>query len=267
MTTAKPLAKYPMLPYRHGGEIDYASLEFDPDISDRPDDSMEQTLELEEIVNLLRARFTDFNRRSDVYIGRETKVCYNPRNLNFRVEPDAYVAFGVDARAIPPRRLYLPWEVGKPPDWVLEIASESTGRNDVDSKPGIYAQVGVPEFWRFDPSGGDYHGEPLSGWRLVNGVYQRIPPTTEPDGILKAYSEVLQLSLAWDEGWPRFYDPAVGTYLDNWRQEREAHEAALRTEREARAADQERIRQLEEELRRLRGERPHHNPPPEGEGA
>ena len=268
MTTAKPLAKYPMLPYRYGGEIDYASLEFDPDISDRPDDSMEQTLELEEIVNLLRARFTDFNRRPDVYIGRETKVCYNPRNLNFRVEPDAYVAFGVDARAIPPRRLYLPWEVGKPPDWVLEIASESTGRNDVDLKPSIYAQVGVLEFWRFDPSGGNYHGEPLSGWRLANGVYQQIPSTTEPDGILKAYSEVLQLSLAWDEGWPRFYDPAAGTYLDNWRQEREAHEAALRVERDALQAEREarttaeaqlesaraRKLQLEEELRRLREE-------------
>ena len=200
MTTAKPLAKFPMLPYRNGGAIDYASLDFDPDISDRPDDSMEQCLELEEIVNLLRVRFTDFNRRPDVYVGRETKVCYNPRNLNVRVEPDAYVAFGVDARAIPPRRLYLPWEVGKPPDWVLEIASESTVRVDVDLKPGIYAQVGVPEFWRFDPSGGGYHGEPLSGWRLVQGIYRRIPATTEPDGILKAYSEVLEFSLAWDEG-------------------------------------------------------------------
>ena len=65
----------------------------------------------------------------------------------------------------------------------------------------------------------------------------------------------MELSLAWDEGWPRFYDPATGSYLENWRQDREA----LRAEREARAAaeasqksDQERIRQLEEELRRLR---------------
>ena len=103
---------------------------------------------------------------------------------------------------------------------------------------------------------------------MVNGVYQQIPSTTEPDGILKAYSEVLQLSLAWDEGWPRFYDPAAGTYLDNWRQEREAHEAALRVERDALQAEREarttaeaqlesaraRKLQLEEELRRLREE-------------
>ena len=64
------------------------------------------------------------------------------------------MAFGVDAKAIRPRKLYLPWEVGKPPDWVLEIASESTRRQDVNRKPTIYAQVGVPEYWRFDPTEG-----------------------------------------------------------------------------------------------------------------
>ena len=265
MASLKVADKYKMLPYRMGGPIDYAGLDFDPDISDRPDDSMEQCLELEEIVNLLRARFTDFNDRPDVYVGRETKVCYNPRNLNVRVEPDAYVAFGVDSRAIPPRRLYLPWEVGKPPDWVLEIASESTARNDVNSKPGIYAQVGVPEYWRFDPSGGNYHGEPLSGWRLAGGVYRRIESTTEPDGIIKAYSDILELSLAWDEGWPRFFDPAADAYLDNWRQERAALQAereVSQAERGARAvaeaeleAERARSRQLEEELRRLRCDR------------
>ena len=106
-----------------------------------------------------------------------------------------------------PRKLYLPWEVGKPPDWVLEIASDSTKREDVDRKPGIYALVGVPEYWRFDPTGGRYHGEPLYGGRLVDGGYQAIELTTEPDGILKGHSEILELSLAWDEGWPRFYGP------------------------------------------------------------
>ena len=135
-----------------------------------------------------------------------------------------YLAFGVDANAIRPRKLYLPWEVGKPPDWVLEIASESTGREDVDRKPSTYAR-GVPEYWRFDPTGGRYHGEPLSGLRLINGAYQSIELTTEPDGILKGYSPVLGLSLCWEEGWPRFFDPSTGTYLENWREERARVEA------------------------------------------
>jgi Uma2 family endonuclease len=239
-----------MLPYRKQGEIDYASLDFDPDVSEHPDDSMDQNDEMDEIMGLLRSRFTGFGSRPDVFLSRETNICYDPSNLNVRISPDIYLAFGVDAQAIRPRKLYLPWEAGKPPDWALEIASASTGRQDVNRKPAIYARIGVPEYWRFDPTGGDYHGEPLSGLGLVNGVYQSLELTTEPDGVLKGYSPVLELSLAWDEGWPRFYDPATGAYLENWRAEQ-----AARTEAEARAAEAEaEARRLREQLRRLQPE-------------
>ena len=40
-------------------------------------------------------------------------------------------------------------EVGKVPDWALEVASESTRRVDVVRKPPIYERIGVPELWRF----------------------------------------------------------------------------------------------------------------------
>ncbi len=127
-----------------------------------------------------------------------------------------YLAFGVDAAAIRPRKLYLPWEVGKPPDWVLEVASSSTGRVDTGRKRTIYARIGVPEYWRFDPTvEGAYHGARLAGERLVDGVYRPLPLTIEPDGILKGYSPVLGLSLCWDEGWTRLYDPATGSYLES----------------------------------------------------
>ena len=246
-----------MLPYRKGGQIDYASLEFAPDVWEWPPDHMEQSKEIAAIFALLNARFTEFHSRPDVFIDIGTNICYDPNNLNVRVAPDVYVAFGVDERAIRPRGIYLPWEVGKVPDWALEVASRSTRQVDLNRKPAIYAQIGVPEFWRFDATGGRYYGFQMKGLRLTGGRYQEIELTYEPDGILKGYSEKLELSLAWDEGWPRFYDPSTGTYLEDWRQDREALQAereALLVEREARAADQERIRQLEEELRRLRPE-------------
>ena len=63
--------------------------------------------------------------------------------------------------------------MGKPPDWVLEVASESTSRVDVNRKPGIYAQIGVPEYWRFDPTGGRYHGQPMAGERLVGTAFTK----------------------------------------------------------------------------------------------
>ena len=255
MALRKSADKYKMLPYRKGGPIDYDSLEFDPDVWEWPPDHMEQSKEIAAVFALLNARFTDFHLRHDVFVDIGTNICYDPRDLNVRVAPDVYVAFGVDELAIRPRRIYLPWEVGKVPDWALEIASHSTRRVDLVRKPLIYAQISVPEFWRFDPTGGRYYRFQLNGLKLVDGEYQPIELTTEPDGILKGYSEILELSLAWDDGWPRFYDPATGSYLENWRQDREALRAtqnALQAEQEARAAAKERIRQLEEELRRLR---------------
>ena len=255
--TTKP-AKYRMLPYRRGGDIDYAALAFDPEVAEVPEDHMEQNREIHEVVGLLVAHFADFHRRPEVFIDQDTNVCYDPRNLNVRVAPDVYVAFGVDAEAIRPRKLYLPWEVGKPPDWALEMASESTRRVDTQRKPGIYQQIGVPEFWRFDPTGGRYYGEPLNGLRLSSaGEYRPIELTSDPDGVLKGYSEILQLSLAWDEGWPRLYNPATGAYLENWRQERERLSAERDAEADARlAAEYQRdaaqgeIRRLREQLRR-----------------
>lgn len=276
MTTAA--STYAMLPYRRQGEIDYASLDFNAGEPVRKPDAMEQNLEQDEILGLLRAHLTGFNRRPDIFLDRDTNICYVPSNLNIRISPDIYVAFGVDARAIRPRRLYLPWEVGKPPDLAIEVASYSTGREDVNLKPGIYARIGVPEYWRFDPTGGRYHGHPLYGGLLSNGAYRAVDLTTEPDGILKGYSPALELSLAWDEGWPRFYDPATGTYLEGWRElwaaresnrealaaeraalqsERAAHaatQAAWQIERNARAAERARIRELEAELRRRQAE-------------
>ena len=127
--------------------------------------------------------------------------------------PDVYLAFGVDAEAIRQRKLYLPWEVGKPPDWVLEIGSSSTGPEDVGRKRDIYARIGVPEYWRFDPQDGAYHGAKLAGDRLVARRYEPIELTTAPDGILKGYSAVLRLSLCWDDNWPRLYDPGHGHLL------------------------------------------------------
>ncbi len=241
-------------PYRRKGTLDYVSLDYDPDKPVLKPDAMQQNLQLLAIFSLLQAHVTDFNRRPDVFLDANTIICYDPRNLNVRVSPDVYLAFGVDAQAIRPRKLYLPWEVGKPPDWVLEIASSSTGREDTGRKRHIYAQIGVPEYWRFDPTvEGEYHGARLAGERLVGGMYRPLPLTTAPDGILKGYSPVLGLSLCWDDGWPRLYDPVAGSYLESWQEvaaERDAAEARIAVEQAARQTAEARIRQLEAELRR-----------------
>ena len=236
-----------MLPYKRGGEIDYDSLDFYPDkaAAEKPD-VIEQRREQAEVFGLLNARFAGFGERPDVLVDFDTYICYDRRDLNVRICPDICLVFGVDAQAIRPRRLYLPWEAGKPPDWVLEIASPATGRGDVTRKPRVYARIGVPEYWRFDPSGGRYHGEPLYGGTLTGGEYQPVELTTGPDGSLKGYSPLLDLSLAWDEGWPRFFDPNTGPCLENWRQT----SARAESEAEARGEAEAEVSRLRERLRR-----------------
>ena len=128
---------------------------------------MEQEQPLQHLIGLLASRFTDFDQRPDTFLSSNTILCYDPDDLNVRVSPDVYLAFGVDAHAIRRRKLYLPWEVGKPPDWALEVASSSTGSEDVGRKRDLYARIGVPEYWRFDPQDGAYHGERLAGERLA----------------------------------------------------------------------------------------------------
>ena len=49
MTSPKTPSGAKMLPYRRQGEIDYASLEFDPNERELPPDHMEQSREIREI--------------------------------------------------------------------------------------------------------------------------------------------------------------------------------------------------------------------------
>lgn len=236
---------FEMLPYVKKGEIDYAALEYNPDEPEPMPEAMEQEPVVAEIIGIMHSRFTDFMSRPDVFLSSNTILCYDPTNLNVRRQLDIYLAFGVDQAVIRRRRIYLPWEAGKPPDLALEVGSESTGSEDTIVKHRVYATIGIGEYWRFDPTGGEHHGEPMSGWVLRDGAYHPVELTTEPDGILKGYSELMELYLCWDEGWPRFYDPATGTYLENWRQERAAHEAELAAHEAERAvllAENERLR-------------------------
>ena len=72
----------------------------------------------------------------------------------------------------------MTWIAGKPPDFALEIASKTTGQRDMVVKRRDYARIGIREYWRFDPTGGEFHDAPLGGDRLVDGGYVPIETTT-----------------------------------------------------------------------------------------
>ena len=169
--------------------------------------------------------------------------------------PDLLVAFNVDPAAYYRSNAYFISEQGKPPDFVLEIASRSTGRIDTVVKRDHYAALGILEYWRFDETG-EFHGARLAADQLIGGRYEALPIWELPDGVLQGYSEILNLNLRWHRGRLEWHDPDTGLHIATLEDERSARiQAEVRADSaETRAESAEtRIHELEEELRRLRG--------------
>ncbi len=172
-----------------------------------------------------------------------------------RRSPDLLVAFGVDPDLYYQSNGYIISEQGKPPDFVLEVASASTATEDLGPKRDDYAAFGIPEYWRFDETG-EWYGDRLAGERLVDGVYEPIRIEQIAGGILQGRSDMLGLDIRWHDGRLEWFDPQTGRHIMTLDDERARAdgERAARIQAETRAADAEaRARELEEELQRLRG--------------
>ena len=163
--------------------------------------------------------------------------------------PDLFVAFDADPAGYLARNGYVISEQGKPPDFVLEIASRSTGRRDTVDKRISYAALGIQEYWRFDETG-QFHGTRLAGDSLVNGQYEPLPIEALTDGSLQGYSTILNLNLRWTEGQLGWYDPNTGRHIATLESERQA----LADERQARIQAEAELQELQNQLRQLRGE-------------
>lgn len=234
-----------------------------PDVEPLPDppkeNKMEQFKSIYLFASVLSARFAG---RSDVLISGEGYLCRARSDLNPLFVPDCMFVDGLeDPQRIVVTNGYVIDEVGKPPDLVFEAASKSTGRRDLTVKREGYALFGVTEYWRFDPSGGKYHGVALAGDRLVDGKYEPIEIHEQPDGLLWGYSAVLDLHVCSDDKELRFRDPATMEFLrDNTEAQMELDEtqaeliesrSALDLERERRLSAEAEAERLREQLRRL----------------
>ena len=213
-----------------------------------------QLIPLTYAVVALRARYAD---REDIYVGGNMLLYYRMNLPQFSVAPDVFMVAG--ARGNHKRRSWFTWREGAAPAFVMEIASDTTWRHDAAGKRAIYAEMGVAEYWRFDPTG-ECFSPALVGERLVDGVYHSIEVAEDDGGILRGYSDVLMLDICvLPDLELRLYDPELGEWLLNYDEERVARQAAelqaqaaerdAQTERDARQAAEERVRQLEALLR------------------
>ena len=189
-------------------------------------------------IQVLRRHFA---HRPNVYVSGNMMMYYEEGEPRRCVSPDVFVAVGVEDKD---RRTYLLWREAKGPDFVLEVTSKSTRRNDQVTKRALYEWMGVSEYVLYDPLG-EYLNPPLQGFRLVGGRYVGWEGTRVPGGVRALHSEVLGLSLhvrARDRAL-RLYDPAAGKDLLTPVEAAAAREEAeARAEREAAARGEAEVR-------------------------
>ena len=199
-----------------------------------------------------------FERRDDdvgAWVCCDINIYYRRGDPEGVVAPDVAVAFGVDAAAQETENTFRVWDAGAAPCFVLEVASPATVRTDLEKKPDKYAELGVQEYWRLDPTGGDLLDPPLQGETRVSGRWAPIEVTPEAGGGLRARSSVLGLDLCWQPPKLRLWDITEHAWLpdpDDEAAARKAAETRAANETTARKAAETRAAAAEAEIAELR---------------
>jgi Uma2 family endonuclease len=177
------------------------------------------------IIDLFKERF----RGEQVYVSGDLIVYYVEGNPRKSVVPDAFIVKDCDPGR---RRVFKTWEEHRVPNLVLETTSKSTRKKDTRDKPAIFAALGVPEYFLYDPTA-DYLDPPLVGMRLVGDSYEPIVPNEAR----RLVSQELGAELFLEDGQLVMCDARTGERLLT---EAEAAHAQARTAR----AESDRLRQM-----------------------
>ena len=183
------------------------------------------------LIGLRLALENFFAKLMDVYIATNLIFYYEQGNPKARRDPDVLVAKSVVGRHR--RRSFRLWEEKVLPCTLFEIASKHTWRVDVGEKRDLYATIGVPEYFIFDPE--DRYIDPaLQGFRSSKG--KSVPMKPAKDGSL--ISKQLGLRMVPEGSMLRLYDVTTGERILTPQEQAERQEAEIKTLR----AENERLR-------------------------
>lgn len=210
-----------------------------------------------------------------VYVSGNLLIYYEQGNRYKSVAPDCFVVRGVDPHL---RKTYKIWEEGKAPEVVFEVTSQSTQSEDLGKKMRLYAQLGVQEYYLYDPTA-DYLQPSLRAFVLQGGGYVPMPPVRDevelgelalvPGSaeLPEFVSQLLGLRITLDEANQlQLYDLTDGKRLLSDEEARQAAEAlaqsatlraaqeTLRAAQEAQRAEQEAQRAKQEAQRATQAE-------------
>lgn len=178
-----------------------------------------------------------FRAVDDAYVSGNLLMYYEEGNIYKSVSPDVFVVFGVSKKR---RRTYRTWEEGHTPNFILEVASKSTYRQDLTRKKELYASIlGVREYYIYDPY--QEVNPYFLGYRLVEGIYEDIAFV---EGRLPSLE--LGLELGEHEGAFGLYDPRRSVWL-------QPLEEQVKQEAEARQRAEVELAKTLEALKRLQG--------------
>lgn len=196
------------------------------------------------IYEMMRYRY----RQQKVYIASDLLLYYIQGQPAKFVVPDVFVVLDCPAGD---RRVFKTWEESQVPTAVFEVTSKSTSRNDEVDKPVIYEQMGVREYYLYDPEG-EYLSPRLKGFRMIDGAMHEI---ANDNGRIDCQSLGLMLGLD-SEGGLVIWDSKSGSELltgeEAERRAKESERKAKEAERKAKEAEREARLKAEKELEELR---------------
>jgi Uma2 family endonuclease len=195
------------------------------------------------IIHLFAALDHYFRDRRDVYVGADLLVYYEEGDPAKVVVPDVFVSLGA-ARG--ERRTFKLWEEKAVPTVVIEVTSKGSRLEDLGGKKVLYEQIGVREYYLFDPLE-EYLMPQLQGFHRTGDHFGPAEPVAG-----SSRSPALGLELVPAGRLLRLCDPESGLLLPTLEEEArradgaEAEAARLRAEleklRPARAAAKNRGR-------------------------
>ena len=193
------------------------------------------------ILEILRRRYRD----QRVYLASDLLVYYEEGSPHRFVVPDIFVVLDCDPGR---RRTFKSWVEGKDPHVVFEVTSRSTRTEDERDKTRIYEQIGVQEYFLYDPTS-DYLQPPLKGFRQTSTGFAEIPSSTD-HGLVSQKLGIL-LKLKGDD--LEFIDGQTNQpLLTGEETERAAKEAERETRLAEREAAERHVAKLQAELEALR---------------
>ncbi|NEU76032.1 Uma2 family endonuclease [Hassallia byssoidea VB512170] len=166
-----------------------------------------------------------------------------------RVAPDVMVIFDVTPGG---RDNYKIWEEGQVPSVIFEMTSSGTKDQDQIFKKTLYEQLGVKEYWLFDPKR-EWQEEQLRGYRLRGEIYEPISDNRSEPLKLRLQAEGRLINFYREDTAEKLLIP--GELAQALRQEvvaRQQAEAQAEQERQRAEAERQRAEEAQAQVEQLK---------------